>query len=149
MEEEVVKEKTKKQKNGYKIATILLSIWVCLLITYILIDTQNQKKIEIKFSNTYILQNSLYYYCELELLSKQDKILYVDNFTFKRNKEYICVDKIQIDNNTYNSGENFIINKYEKTKITLYLTLIKEDNVSTIYYNFKPINIRETKKLVV
>lgn len=142
----------KKIIKKQKITIIILSIITfCCLITVIsglIYKNIENNKVEIKFVNKYTLQSSLYNYCELELLCKQDKMFNVNDFTFVRNNQNIGVSQIKVGDKIYKSDEIFVINKYEKTKITLYLTLIEESNVSTIYYNLNPINYGETKKYI-
>lgn len=145
MEEELAKNK--KPINKYKVSTIILAIWVGILMINFFAVKINNNKVEIKFTQNYNLENSLYNYCELEILCKTDKIMNVNDFTFIRNGENVCVSKIEIGDKIYNSSENFTIKKYEKTKIKLYITLIEENKINTIYYNFKPINLRETKTI--
>lgn len=138
----------KKQKVAIIILSILFAwLFVGCMGTFIYAKI-DYNKVEIKFTKSYTQPNSLYDYSELEILCKQDKIFNVNDFTFIRNGENVCVSKIKVDNKIYDSGEIFTINKYEKTTITLYLTLIGESQVSTIYYNSKPINWGETKKYI-
>lgn len=137
----------KRQKIAIIILSIIAVLFFSAFIGNIVYEKINNKKAEISFTNSYIPQGSLYYCCELDILCKEDKIFNVNDFTFMRNGKNICVSKIEIGNLTYNSNQNFIINKYEKTKITLYITLINETQIKTIYYDFKPINQGETKTI--
>lgn len=136
----------KKQKIAITILSIITFCCLATTIGGLIYQNIEKNKIEIKFTNKYTLENSLYYYCELELLCKQDKIFNVNDFTFIRNNQNVCVSQIKVGDKIYKSNENFVINKYDKTKITLYLTLIEESSVSTIYYNLSPINYRESNK---
>ena len=137
----------KRQKIVIIILSIIAVLFFSAFIGNIIYEKVDNNKAEISFTKNYTTQNSLYYYCELNILCKQDKIFNVNDFTFKRNQENVCVSKIEIENVIYENSENFIINKYEKTKVILYVTLIKETQLTTIYYNFKSINKGETRKI--
>lgn len=135
----------KKQKITIIVLSILTVIYFAACLGGFIYQKIDSEKIEMKFVNSYSQQNSLYYYCELDVLCKQDKMFKVNDFSFKRNNDNICVSKIEMGNSIYNSGENFAISQYERTKIKLYVTLIDESQLTTIYYNFQPINRGETR----
>ena len=137
----------KRQKITIIILSIIAILFFSAFVGNIIFQKVDNNKAEISFTKGYSSQGSLYYYCELNILCKQDKIFNVNDFTFKRNEQNICVSKIEIGDLIYNSNENFVINKFEKTKIILYVTLTNETQLTTIYYNFKSINKGETRKI--
>lgn len=151
MENEVENKKDKdKVIKRQRIAIIVLSIVAVLFMGNFInavIITKLEKRPEITFTANYNQSTSVYYCCELEVLCKEDTLFNVGDFTFLRDGGNICVSKITVDGKTYESGKSFAINKYEKTKVVLYMILLKENEVSTIYYKSKPIEYGHTRKV--
>lgn len=147
MENEVENKKDKdKVIKRQRIAIIILSVYVVLCISS-LVYKAVLNQAEIKFVSTYYTPpNSFYDGYELEILCKQDKIFNVNDFTFFKNGDNICVNKIDVDGKTYENEQSFVIKEYEKTKIVLYIALYTEE-VKTIYYKSKPIEYGHTRKV--
>lgn len=137
MEEEVIKEKTKKQKNGYKIATILLSIWVCFLLTYILIDTLNQQKLKIIYNGVQYEDNYAYINLILENNSGDQVIFDENNFSIRNTGNTKTSSTVYFERNSsyIQLTSTYILNSDNKVKLKVQFNKKEITNTTILYFN--------------
>ena len=134
-----------KAKNIIITLATFLGVAIITILGIIIYLNHEKRTIEITLDDSYTINNSFYTYYVVTIFAYEDTSIAVNDFTYKNEKGNICANKIEYNNNQYDSGESFLIKGKKENKLTIYINMTNEE-ADTIYYNRIPIKMFETIK---
>lgn len=146
MEENKNEEIIKKQKITIIILSICLTLSIIIFLGFLGFYLTDKNTIKITYADCYNNPNSFYTCFVVNIISNSDKTLKVNDFTFKCDEGNVCMSYVEYNNNTYKSGESFVVYKNTTNTLTFYATLLENSETNKIYYKLTPIEILNTIK---
>ena len=145
MEEGMNEKIIKKQKTTIMILSICFALSMIAVFGF-LGYYLNNNMMEITYADCYNKPNSFYTCFVINISTNSNKTIKVNDFTFKCDKGYICMSYVEYNNNTYNSGESFVIYKNQTNSLKFYATLLENSETNKVYYKLTPVKILNSIK---
>ncbi len=137
--------KIKKQKKTIIILSVFLGIIIVALMGFIIADQVRKQSIRVSLTDYYTTNGATMCY-KVEIFSYQNKIINVNDFTFKHDGDNICVSRIEVNDTTYSTSESFVLYADTPTELKLYF-ILSNDTPNTIYFKFEAVPLGQTKTI--